>query len=262
MYQTPGNRRLSSYGGLRPQGLRSPSPGGSSQASHSGMSTGGSRLPVRSPPPHPRSETNVPTLTRNLLAVPDGTRGPFSFRTPPRPRQSVPATLPRATTPLVGQRSSSYGPLITPKSEPRRALGRNPPSSFRAQTPTPSRPSSRLSATSYAPLTAALKPFEPSKYDLLDQEVERIIESVGFDFLVARLDPAMKKGQRRRDDEEWKGEFVFGAGERSSSVKLLRLVGRASDGSQTRTKCMCRVAGAWHELSTVLRDRMARVVGE
>ena len=196
--------------------------------------------------------------TRGLLAVPDEFRGPPSLRTPPRPRQSVPATLPRATTPLVGQRASSYGPLITPRSEPRRTLGRNPPSSFRAQTPTPSRPSSRMSIGSFVPPTAALKPFEPSKYDFLDQEVQRLIDDVGFRLFVARLDPAMKKGQRRRDDEEWKGEFVFGAGERSSSVKLLKLVGRASDGSQTRTKCMCRIAGAWHDLSTILRDRVAR----
>ena len=261
-YQASSNRRLSSYGSIRPQDLRSPSPGGSSQASYSGMSVSGSRLPIRSPPPHPRSETNVPTLMHNLLTVPDESRGPSSFRTPPRPRQSVPATLPRATTPLGGKRASSYGPLITPNSEPRRTLGRNPPSSFRAQTPTPSRPSSRLSVTSFAPPTATLKPFEPSKYDLLDQEVQRVIDSVGFRLLVARLDPAMKKGQRRRDDEEWKGEFVFGAGERSSSVKLLKLVGRASDGSQTRTtKCMCRVAGAWHDLSTVLKDRMERAQG-
>jgi hypothetical protein len=105
---------------------------------------------------------------------------------------------------------------------------------------------------------AALHPFDPSKYDMLDQEVSKIIDQVGFNLFVARLDPALKRGQRKRDDEEWKGEFVFGAGERSSSVKLLKLVGRAMDGGQARMKCMCRVAGAWHELSTVLRDRLAR----
>jgi hypothetical protein len=103
-----------------------------------------------------------------------------------------------------------------------------------------------------------LHPFEPSKFDLLDQEVSKILEQVGFNLFVARLDPALKRGQRKRDDEEWKGEFVFGAGERSSSVKLLKLVGRAMDGGQVRMKCMCRVAGAWRELSAVLQERLAR----
>jgi hypothetical protein len=106
---------------------------------------------------------------------------------------------------------------------------------------------------------AAMTPFEPSKYDLLDQEVSKLIAQVGFDLFVARLDPPLKRGQRKREDEEWKGEFVFGAGERTSSVKLLKLVGRAMDGGHVRMKCMCRVAGAWQELSAVLRDRLARV---
>lgn len=85
-----------------------------------------------------------------------------------------------------------------------------------------------------------------------------MMQATEFNLFVARLDPALKRGQRKRDDEEWKGEFVFGAGERSSSVKLLKLVGRAMDGGQVRTKVMCRVAGAWQELSAVLKDRMAR----
>jgi len=119
-----------------------------------------------------------------------------------------------------------------------------------------------MSASSFMVSAAALNPFEPSKYDLLDQEVYKIIQQCDFRLFVARLDPALKRGQRKRDDEEWKGEFVFGAGERSSSVKLLKLVGRAMDGGQVRMKCMCRVAGAWTELSAVLRDRVERAPAE
>jgi hypothetical protein len=115
-----------------------------------------------------------------------------------------------------------------------------------------------MSASSFMVSAAALNPFEPSKYDLLDQEVQKMIISTEFKLFVARLDVPLKRGQRKRDDEEWKGEFVFGAGERSSSVKLLRLVGRAMDGGNVRMRVMCRVAGAWQELSVVLKDRMAR----
>lgn len=264
MYQTPNSRRLSSFNGTRPFDLRSPSPSASSQASVARPPVTGSRIPVRSPPPSARSELLVPTLAQDRLTVPSGHRGPgvhsSAFQTPPRPRQSVPNSLPRSTTPLLGARSASHGYPVTPRTEPpRRSLARNPPSSFRANTPTPGRPSSRMSNASFAPVSAALKPFEPSKYDLLDQEVSRLISEVGFNLFVARLDPPLKKGQRKREDEEWKGEFVFGAGERSSGVKLLKMVGRGMDGGQARMKCMCRVAGAWHELTTVLNDRMARV---
>lgn len=267
MYQTPSSRRLSTLG-PRPSAPRSPTPSSSSVTSGSRISVPGSRIPVRSPPPTGTwSELVVPSFTssnshESLMAGTSRrqTLGPDSYLTPTRPRQSAPFSLPRSTTPSLAPRSTSYGATLGPgiRSEPRRTLGRNPPSSFRSTTPTPSRPSSRMSASSFLVSAAALKPFEASKYDLLDQEVQDVIQATDFKLMVARLDPALKKGQRKRDDEEWKGEFVFGAGERSSSVKLLRLVGRAMDGGQVRMKVMCRVAGAWQELSAVLRDRMAR----
>jgi len=267
MYQTPSSRRLSTFG-PRPPAPRSPTPSSSSITSSSRISVPGSRIPVRSPPPTgTRSELVVPSFTssnshESLMAGTSRrqTLGPDSYLTPTRPRQSVPFSLPRSTTPSLAPRSTSYGATLGPgvRSEPRRTLGRNPPSSFRSTTPTPSRPSSRMSASSFLVSPAALHPFEPSKYDLLDQEVHRVMQATEFNLFVARLDPALKRGQRKRDDEEWKGEFVFGAGERSSSVKLLKLVGRAMDGGQVRTKVMCRVAGAWQELSAVLKDRMAR----
>jgi hypothetical protein len=116
-----------------------------------------------------------------------------------------------------------------------------------------------MSMVSYAPSGVApanLQPFQPSKYDYLDTTVQSIIDEVGFNLFVARVDTAMKKGQRRRDDEEWKGDYVFGAGQRTSSVKLLKLAGKpGKDGP--RVKCMVRVQGAWHDLATVLRNRMA-----
>lgn len=267
MYQTPSSRRLSTFG-PRPPAPRSPTPSSSSVTSGSRISAPGSRIPVRSPPPTgTRSELVVPSFTssnshESLLAGTSRrqTLGPDSYLTPTRPRQSVPFSLPRSTTPSLAPRSTSYGATLGPgiRSEPRRQLGRNPPSSFRSTTPTPSRPSSRMSASSFLVSAAALNPFEPSKYDLLDQEVQKVIESSECKLFVARLDPALKRGQRKRDDEEWKGEFVFGAGERSSSVKLLKLVGRAMDGGVVRTKVMCRVAGAWQELSAVLKDRQAK----
>jgi hypothetical protein len=267
MHQTPSSRRLSTFG-PKPPAPRSPTPSSSSVTSGSRISVPGSRIPVRSPTATgTRSELLVPSFpssnsNENILAGTSRrqTLGPDSYLTPTRPRASVPFSLPRSTTPSLAPRAASYGATLGPgvRSEPRRTLGRNPPSSFRSTTPTPSRPSSRMSASSFLVSTAALNPFEPSKYDLLDQEVQKVLQSTEFKLFVARLDAPLKRGQRKRDDEEWKGEFVFGAGERSSSVKLLKLVGRAMDGGNVRMKVMCRVAGAWQELSAVLRDRMAR----
>ena len=268
MYQTPSSRRLSTFG-PRPPAPRSPTPSSSSVTSGSRISVPGSRIPVRSPTTFTgtRSELVVPSLSStnsndNILAGASRrqTLGPDSYLTPTRPRASAPFSIPRSTTPSLAPRAASYGATLGPgaRSEPRRTLGRNPPSSFRSTTPTPSRPSSRMSTSSFLVSTAALHPFEPSKYDLLDQEVQKVIQSTEFKLFVARLDVPLKRGQMKRDDEEWKGEFAFGAGERSSSVKLLKLVGRAMDGGNVRMKVMCRVAGAWQELSAVLRDRMAR----
>jgi hypothetical protein len=100
-----------------------------------------------------------------------------------------------------------------------------------------------------------LQPFEPSKYDLLDTHVQGILEQVGWDMLTSRLDPPLKRGQRKREDEEWKGDFVFGAGEKPTSVKLLKLNTRGSGGKEVKMKCLVRVAGQWHDLALVLTKR-------
>ena len=112
---------------------------------------------------------------------------------------------------------------------------------------------------SYAPSAAApvnLQPFQPSKYDLIDTHVQAVIDEVGFKLFVARVDQAMKRGQRRGENEEWKGEFVFGAGQRTSGVKLLKLAGKTGQ-EGPRMKCLVRVQGAWHDLGTILRKRQA-----
>ena len=101
-----------------------------------------------------------------------------------------------------------------------------------------------------------LQPFTPSKYDLLDMAVQTIIDEVGFDMYVARVDQALKKGQRRVENQEWKGEFVFGAGEKTSSVKLLKLAGRSGQGEGLRQKCLVRLGGAWQDLSMLLIMRL------
>ena len=109
----------------------------------------------------------------------------------------------------------------------------------------------------YAP--PSLQPFQPSKYDLLDQHVQSVIEETHFQLFVARVDPSMKRGQRRAENEEWKGDFVFGAGQKISPVKLLKLAGRPgrfgfAQGSP-RMKCLVKVKGEWQELAAVLRLR-------
>ena len=101
---------------------------------------------------------------------------------------------------------------------------------------------------------ANLQPFKPSSYDLLDTIVQKTIDDVGFDRFVARVDPPLRKGQRKRDDEEWKGEYVFGAGQKTSSVKLLKLAGRGP-AEGPRLKCLVRAQGAWKDLSSLLEER-------
>lgn len=85
----------------------------------------------------------------------------------------------------------------------------------------------------------------------------------GFDLFVARLDEPLKRGQRKREDEEWKGEYVFGAGERSSSVKLLKIAGRdrgKGGVEEQRVKCLARVGGAWIDLESLLRSRKEAMI--
>jgi hypothetical protein len=109
----------------------------------------------------------------------------------------------------------------------------------------PQRPSSRVSAASVASshIPAAGRPFAPSKYDLLDQEVQKVIDQVQPNILITRLDQPLRRGQRRADGEPWTGEFVFGGGERSASVKLLELPGRGPPGAPKRVKVMVRIGG-------------------
>ncbi|KAK8861454.1 hypothetical protein IAR55_002273 [Kwoniella newhampshirensis] len=195
------------------------------------------------------------------LKTPEGTR--------PRMSSSFSAMQPRTSmgTPILGSRTYSSG--STPHTAPtmgRPSLARAPPSSFRLTSPTPSgpRPSSRLSMKSYSNFdTTTLQPFQPSRYDLLDQEVARILAEERFDLFVGRVDPPLKKGQRSRDDEEWKGQYVFGAGDKPTSVKMLKHAGGGGPGArkETKVKCMVRVAGAWHDLGAVLRKRKADTEG-
>lgn len=128
------------------------------------------------------------------------------------------------------------------------ALGRPPPSSFRVVSPAPSmphRPSSRASVGSMCSHVAPMpsRPFTPSKYDLLDTEVQKVIDLVQPNILIIRLDQPLRRGQRKADGEQWTGEFVFGAGERSTSVKLLEFPGRGPPGAPKRVKVMVRVGG-------------------
>ena len=226
--KTPAQGRISSI-----NRITSPTPSAASVSSYS-------RIPVASP---------VPRLS--LSKSRSASEGQDALLTPNRPRPSAgysAMTVPRASlTPNLPRPSTGLRP-------------RGPPSAYRSMTPTPgARPSSRMSMASHVPSAVApvnLQPFRPSQYDLLDTHVQSVIDEVGFKLFVARVDAAMKRGQRRGDNEEWKGEFVFGAGQRTSGVKLLKLAGKAgSDGP--RMKCLVRVQGAWHDLATVLRKRQA-----
>lgn len=81
-----------------------------------------------------------------------------------------------------------------------------------------------------------LQPFVPSKYDLLDQEVQKVLDYVKPVFFVARVDQPLRRGQRKGDGEQWTGEYLFGAGSKATPVKLLQL--------GKRDKVMIRTGGS------------------
>lgn len=142
------------------------------------------------------------------------------------------------------------------------AHGRPPPSAYRAMSPasTPGvhRPSSAMSVGSIGSAQIAaldLRLFQPSKYDQLDLEVQKVIDAVQPNIFIARLDQPMRRGQRRADGETWTGEFVFGVGERSTSVKLLELASRSGNDATKRRKVMVRIGGAWQDLTSHLRKK-------
>lgn len=270
---TPTNRRISSYG--RPRAA-SPSPSSKSGVSAISRATT-SRIPVPkhtpprqvdmlvpspSPVPVPRSHSQVP------VPFPRGSPGTPQARSPDpaRPFPPFSARAPRASmTPTQPSRIL----LSASAPRPRMSMGLHPPSSFRTLTPTPtplrppSRPTSRLSMlSSSGPSGSTPQPFEPSKYDLLDTHVQAIIDEVGWDLFTSRLDPALKRGQRRNDNEEWKGEFVFGAGEKPTGVKLLKLNVRGARGVQeVKWKCLARSGGQWVDLAALLRKRKEQAAG-
>ncbi|ODO04741.1 hypothetical protein I350_05351 [Cryptococcus amylolentus CBS 6273] len=186
-----------------------------------------------------------------------------------RPAGTFSALQPRTSsgvsTPTRARRESGVGAGSQTAPVPRFVLGRPPPSSFNSPTPTPripTRPASRQSAMSYAPSVShdlsTLRPFRPSPFDLLDQSVQALLTQEAFTmeqgFFVSRVDEALKRGQRLRDGEEWKGEYVFGAGNKGCSVRRMELPGRGKDGAK-RVKVLCRVGGRWVDLVEVLKER-------
>ena len=101
-----------------------------------------------------------------------------------------------------------------------------------------------------------LQPFVPSKYDLLDSAISQIMADNAFDHFVSRVDPSLKKGQRRGENEEWKGTFVFGGpAEKGTPVKMIQLAGR--DGGKV-SKVLARRAGQWVPLVDILNERKGK----
>jgi hypothetical protein len=90
-----------------------------------------------------------------------------------------------------------------------------------------------------------LKPFVPSKYDLLDMEVQKVLDAVKPGVFIARVDHPLRRGQRKGDGEMWTGEYVFGAGSRSTPVKYVEIGSRVAK----RGKCMVKAGGG--ELTVV-----------
>ncbi|WVQ78760.1 hypothetical protein IAT38_000851 [Cryptococcus sp. DSM 104549] len=230
--------------------LPPPTTPGGGRGGHGASHLERARMGLKTPEPlaggRPRLSSSFSALQPRLSAGGPGS-GPPTLSTPGHGRSySTPRTAP---APGAGGRPS--------------LSSRAPPSSFYSPTPTPSaRPSSRLSLMSYAaadsrPGAPPLQPFTPSPHDHLDQLVWSTLVAEGFDkgFVTYRLDAPLRRGQRMREGEEWKGEYQFGAGEKVTPVKVLSLGGRRP-GEGKREKVMVRTGGKWVELAELLRKRM------
>lgn len=224
-----------------PPALRRPSQGSQNSL---GMSASIGRRPSQASLGSGYGTPSIRRVSTPTFPSPPGSTVPRMPHTTPRKSDPNTPTRPRTTG------RPSFGP----------SLGRGPPSAFRVVSPAPSmphRPSSRMSigsmASSHVPVPG--RPFVPSKYDMLDQEVQKVIDLVQPNILIKRLDQPLRRGQRKAEGEPWAGEFVFGGGERSSSVKLLELPGRGPPGAPRRVKVMVRVGGAWSDLMVHLQKK-------
>ncbi|WOO79542.1 uncharacterized protein LOC62_02G003066 [Vanrija pseudolonga] len=209
--------------------------------------------PHQTPPPTIRrpsssSQGSVPPVPSVRRPVSPWVSSP-EFKTP---RKSMPAPPPVPAMP------GSVRSVSAPRPSLGASLGRAPPpSAFRnaSPAPTPTRPSSRLSQHSngsHSVSGATYRPFVPSKYDLLDQEVQKVLDAVQPGIIVARIDQPLRRGQLKNKDEPWTGEFLFGAGERTTSVKLLELASRSGG---KKIKSMVRAGGAWLDLGAYLQRK-------
>ncbi|KAL1409538.1 hypothetical protein Q8F55_003522 [Vanrija albida] len=209
--------------------------------------------PQQTPPPSIRrpsssSQGSIPPMPSVRRPVSPWVASP-EFKTP---RKSMPAPPPVPAMP------GSVRSVSAPRPSLGASLGRAPPpSAFRnaSPAPTPTRPSSRMSqhsAGSHSVSAVTYRPFVPSKYDLLDQEVQKVLDAVQPGIIVARIDQPLRRGQLKNKDEAWTGEFLFGAGERTTSVKLLELASRSGG---KKIKSMVRAGGAWLDLGAYLQRK-------
>lgn len=227
-------------------------------------------------PPTPSISTRRPSISASVggYVTPHKARAqspafssPAAASTTSRiPRGTPRKSMPNAPYTPVGSKSAPRPSL--PQSRPSLggSLNRVPPSSFRVVSPAstsnmPRRPATSMSVGSIGSTQIAamgLRMFQPSKYDQLDLEVQKIIDAVQPNIFIARLDQPIRRGQRRADGETWTGEFVFGVGERSTSVKFIELAGRSAPGhydDPKRRKVMIKIGGAWQDLGTHLRRK-------
>ncbi|WRT65592.1 uncharacterized protein IL334_002537 [Kwoniella shivajii] len=258
---------------------RSISPTPSNASMSSAVSRRLSRIPIATPPkskgkdyssPTGRSdrgseEVIIPGLSvsnthsRILLSEPRQTKGQNHLEKARMGLATPDSSRPRMSSTFTSfSRTNTNTPRTAPVSG-RASLSRAPPSSFRITSPTPNsstRPSSRLSTISYSNVNLNdIQEFKPSKYDLLDTAIQRIMEEINFNLFASRLDQSLKRGQRRNEHEEWKGEYIFGRGEKPSSVKLIFLAPQKPS-LEKRTKCLVRVGGQWLDLKGELERRM------
>lgn len=87
--------------------------------------------------------------------------------------------------------------------------------------------------------------------------MQQILDATDWGEFVARVDPPLKKGQRKGEHEECKGEFVFREGEKPVGVKMLRI----ARGKEVKDKVMVRTGGMWIDLEGWLRKRQEESLG-
>lgn len=254
-----------------------------SEFSSSSFSVSGAKTPLGQAPyarPPSRSMIPVPKFSISSASRPGTAMSDYNDRPETSMSFRSGATSFRAQTPETTLRGrvrqlpyyhddNAASPLPAVATITARRMPRQPPSSFRDASATPSqprtpysRPGSRAGAAtpSYGgddDAIRALNPYVPmNPRDPLDAEVAAVANAIPHGLFIERVDPPLpRNAPAPRDGEEVKAQYAF-ANHLARKVVNCRIL-TMTRGEVKSRKVMCRVGGGWQELSLYLLSRQA-----